>query len=230
MTWRAVRPAVRLSIWSAKGLLANGEAWTAAVEVGKDGKCWGLGVMLLVPSVPLPCRGGGGSPGGLNPASRGSAAALCIPCGLDVGAGWWRGEVRLRPPRLGILRFHFPVSAQLLAGLSGAPRLQGQPRAAAVGFLQGQTCWMGGKSCRGCVLTAGLQDSLRHMENCSCKGRFDALPGGAGSGLAEASLSALGPATELQGFALQPPRCALFPPGPALSKAFEAVELGKELF
>lgn len=89
---------------------------------------------------------------------------------------------------------------------------------------------MGGKSCRGCVLTAGLQDSLRHMGNCSCKGRFDALPGGAGSGLAEASLSAPGPATELQGFALQPPRRAFFPPGPAPSKAFEAVELGKELF
>lgn len=85
---------------------------------------------------------------------------------------------------------------------------------------------------RDCVLTAGLQEpnSFWHMGICSCRGRFAALPRGAWSGLAGASLSAHGPTTELQGFALQPPRLAPFPPGPALSKAFGVMETGEELF
>lgn len=183
--WRAVHPAVCLSGRSAKGLLASSEARRAAVEVGKDGKCWGLEVMLLGLSIPNPCQAGGGSPGGQHPASKGSSTTLCIPCGLDVEAGSWWGEVRIRLLRLSLLWFHFTVPAQLLAGLSGAPGLWDQPRAAAVGFLQGKTCWVGVKSRRGHVFTAGLQEpnSLQHTGNCFCKGRFAALPGGAGSGM-----------------------------------------------
>lgn len=41
--------------------------------------------------------------------------------------------------------------------------------------------------------------------------------------------SAPSPTTDLQGFALQPPLLAPFPPGPALSKAFGVMEPVKEL-
>lgn len=53
------------------------------------------------------------------------------------------------------------------------------------GFCRGKTCWVGVKSCRDCVFTTGLQEpnSLQHMGNCFCKGRFAALPGAPGSGL-----------------------------------------------
>lgn len=70
--------------------------------------CWGLEVMLLAPSLPLPHDGGGGSPRDLHPTSQGSMAALCFPHVLD-----WRseGEVRAGPPSLGTIRFHFPVVA-----------------------------------------------------------------------------------------------------------------------
>jgi len=165
---------------------------------------------LLAPSMPCPCRGGGGSPGGLHPASWGSAVALCLPHGLGVGAGWWRGEVRVSPPRPGILQFPFPVPAWLPAGLSGAPG--GQPRAAAMGFLQSETCWMGGKSCRDCVFTTGLQDpnSLWHAP---ARGGLLPCLGVLGLGWLGASLRALGPAAELRGFALQPPLLAPFLPG-----------------
>lgn len=91
--------------------------------------------MLLAPSLPLPNDGGGGSPRELHPTSQGSMAALCLPPVLD-----WRrvAEVGVRPPSLGVIRFHFPVVARLPAVHSGTPRLWGQPRAAAVVFPKGR--------------------------------------------------------------------------------------------
>lgn len=90
---------------------------------------------MLTPSLSLPNGGGGGSPRDLHPISQGSVAALCLPHVLD-----WRrvGEVRARPPSLGTIRFHFSVVARLPAVHSGAPRLWGQPRAAAVLFPKGR--------------------------------------------------------------------------------------------
>lgn len=63
---------------------------------------------MLAPSLPLPNDGGGESPRDLHPISQGSMAALCLPHVLD-----WRrvAEVRVRPPSLGTIRFHFPVVA-----------------------------------------------------------------------------------------------------------------------
>lgn len=106
--------------------------------------------------------------GGLRSASWGSVAAFCLPRGQGVGQAG--GGVKSESDHH-ILQFHFPVPAQFLAGLSGAPGLQGQPRAAAVEFLQGEMCRMGGKSCWDCVLTAGLQEpnSLQYTGNCSCE-------------------------------------------------------------
>lgn len=191
-----------------------------------------LEVMLLGLSIPNPCQAGGGNPEGRHLASRGLSTALFIPCGLDVEVRLCWGEVRIRLLQLILLWFHFTVPAQLPPGLSGAPRLWDQPRTAAVGFLQGKDMLGRSEKPQGLCLhhwLAGAKQPPAHGQ-LLLHGEICCPAWGTWVWAARAPLSVPGPAAKLQGFALQSALLAPFPPGPALSKAFGAMEPGKELF
>lgn len=142
------------------------------------------------------------------------------------GVGLAAGEVRVRPSRLGILRFRFPVPAWLLAGLSfRCSRAAGSAQGCCRGISTVEMCWMVGKS-------HGTVSSLLACKGQTASGaqgiipvRGDLLlclrvPGPGCPGHPLVFLVPFGPPTELQGFALQPPLLSPFPPRAGSEQGF----------